>query len=1128
MASSKRQSNLFATQDWKTLYTTFSEANFQSYDFETLRKIMVDYIKTYYAEDFNDFIESSEFVALLDLIAFTSQGMAFRTDLNARENFLDTAERRDSVLRLVKQLGYVPNRNKAATGILKVTSVSTTEALTDVNGTNLSKININWNDTSNSNWANQFTQIMNSAMSTGKIGKPFASKSINSVLTQQYNIAVPTSILPVFGFTVNLDQNATPFEIVGANLQDNSTIGEQDPGTRGEFGVIFQNDGRGNASPNTGFFLLFKQGTLQSLDFVVNDKIPNRVLSMTQENINNEDVWVYDVNNGVLGTQWTKVPAIYSQNAVYNSIASNNRKLYSVGTRINDQIDLVFGDGTFADIPLGTYRSYFRSSIGQTYRITPADVNGVFINIPYVNKNGGAETLTFTCSLQYTVSNSSRRDLTAEIKQKAPQAFYAQGRMVNGEDYNIFPYTQYPDIVKVKSVNRYSSGASRGIEINDPTGKYSSTNIYSNDGVLYTQQTKKKLQFLFTSRNDILNILNTQIFPVIAGNPLKQFYYHNFHNYNMASLAPTTWSRTTNDTISSTGFFQDSNGVSSDLSYNTTSYRKYLNFNSLVKFTAPTGHYYDVNNNLLAGSAKQTTDRTYIWSSIQNIIGTGSALSYIAGRRLGGVTLTDNIPSGSIVTNVYAPWNTTLLNTTVNLLINLILNYQEFALTYNTSATAGFTDPWQIVPITKVDQKSDWNINNIGTNSDSSWLLLFLTDGITYTVYHRGQDYVFGSKNSVRFLNINPQQVFDSTTNSLIYDTVHILQNNTGLTAQQSVRVYDNILESDGYTDDSKVYVTYPLNTLSQLPIDPAVFSNVTNTVNMVFYKMYTDSDSLVRYQLMDTGSVNYDITYSTLASIQLVRNNFPLGTLWYAISDKKFYQSQYIGNTNTIVDVSTEYLAFTGRQDINFQYLHNANNNRRLDPAVSNLIDTYIMVRSYDEQYRNYIYDTTGAVTKPTELDTVSLNNSYSNLFNFKMISDEMILNPGVYKPLFGNKAAASLQANFLVVKNPNTTMSDNELKSRIVANINQYFALENWDFGDTFYFSELSAYIHGKLAGLLNSIVLAPIDINSVFGSLYEIRCQPNEIFISAATVDNIKVQTGVLSGINSAGINLLAVAQ
>lgn len=65
MALGTRQTNLFAAEDWKKLYTTFSDADFQSYDFETIRKMMVDYLKTYYAEDFNDFTESSEYIALL-------------------------------------------------------------------------------------------------------------------------------------------------------------------------------------------------------------------------------------------------------------------------------------------------------------------------------------------------------------------------------------------------------------------------------------------------------------------------------------------------------------------------------------------------------------------------------------------------------------------------------------------------------------------------------------------------------------------------------------------------------------------------------------------------------------------------------------------------------------------------------------------------------------------------------------------------------------------------------------------------------------------------------------------------------------------------------------------------------
>ena len=34
--TNNRQTNLFAVEDWKKLYTTFSEADFQAYDFEVI------------------------------------------------------------------------------------------------------------------------------------------------------------------------------------------------------------------------------------------------------------------------------------------------------------------------------------------------------------------------------------------------------------------------------------------------------------------------------------------------------------------------------------------------------------------------------------------------------------------------------------------------------------------------------------------------------------------------------------------------------------------------------------------------------------------------------------------------------------------------------------------------------------------------------------------------------------------------------------------------------------------------------------------------------------------------------------------------------------------------------------
>ena len=67
MAKTTRQTSIFGVEDWKRIYQTYREADFQSYDFETLRKSFIDYIRLYYPESFNDYIESSEFIALLHI-----------------------------------------------------------------------------------------------------------------------------------------------------------------------------------------------------------------------------------------------------------------------------------------------------------------------------------------------------------------------------------------------------------------------------------------------------------------------------------------------------------------------------------------------------------------------------------------------------------------------------------------------------------------------------------------------------------------------------------------------------------------------------------------------------------------------------------------------------------------------------------------------------------------------------------------------------------------------------------------------------------------------------------------------------------------------------------------------------
>ncbi len=151
----------------------------------------------------------------------------------------------------------------------------------------------------------------------------------------------------------------------------------------------------------------------------------------------------------------------------------------------------------------------------------------------------------------------------------------------------------------------------------------------------------------------------------------------------------------------------------------------------------------------------------------------------------------------------------------------------------------------------------------------------------------------------------------------------------------------------------------------------------------------------------------------------------------------------------------------------------------------------------------------------QPVPPTSVELQTEFGSIENLKTISDSIIYNPAVFKPLFGNKAIDSLRATFKVIKNPNVNLSDNDIKSQVIAAINTYFDISNWDFGETFYFSELSAYLHTSLSPNVSSVIIVPAAQLSGFGALYQINAEPNEILVSAATVDNVQIISAITAG-------------
>jgi len=1135
MAKTTRQTAIFGVEDWKQIYQTYREADFQSYDFETLRKSFIDYLRLYYPETFNDYIESSEFIALLDVMAFMGQALAFRTDLNTRENYIDTAERRDSVVRLANLVSYTAKRNTAAEGFLKVFNVTTTENVVDYNGVNLANVTVNWADPTNNDWQEQFTAIINASLvDSQKVGRPGNRQTILGVRTDEYAINLVPGFLPVIPYSATVDGVNMPFEAMTSTSVGRDYVYEPSPQPNTSFNVLFRNDQLGFQSANTGYFFFFKQGVLQNQDFNLTERISNRTVDINIEGVNNTDRWLFQLDNlGNIAQEWAFVENIYQAAAERSTTLL---PVYSVTSRANDQITMVFGDGIFSQIPVGIFRAYVRASNGLQYIINPEEMQNVVLPISYIDRNGNLQTITFTCGITRPVSNSQAREPIAEIKQRAPARYYTQNRMVNGEDYNLFPYTAYNSIIKSKALNRASIGTSRYLDLIDNTGKYSSTNTFSSDGGLWKNNVYPTILFSWTNRNDIADVITNQVQPSLIGPTVKQFYYANFprETVNTGATAGYTWNQSTTLANETTGYFRNTttsatwpDGTPIAVGDSTSDVFKYIVPGALIKFVAPTGYYFDRNNRLVQGTPMRADERTEIWASAQAIVGDGynGGLGNLTSGA-GPITINNFVPTGAIIDSIVPLFVTDLPNSIQQQMTQQILLNRQFGLGYdNDGSVTGSPYTWYLITSNNLNVGTQENItpwsqqyagNTSGANLDASWLVAFTVENQNYTITFRGLSYYFGSVLQTRFFFYEDQLVYDSRTGTIIKDFVNVLAVNTKPDSTEPLPgdIYTTIIgqpvESDGYVDDFQVLVSYRDSDNDGVPDNPDFFDEIvgtaTNPGSLVFLQQTVDFDNLQRYLLVEEGVVVYD--YATYDEIELNKTAWTPGQVFYAYSEDAFYQlSINVDNVRTIVSV-TGWIARTGRQALYFQYRHNSPLTNRIDPGSTNIIDLYVVTLSYYTAYQNWLRDTTGTVIEPAVPTIDELSTEYQGLQDYKMLSDNVIVNSVAFKPLFGAKAAQELRATIKVIRAQNSTASTSEIKSSVLAEMNNYFSIDKWNFGDTFYFSELAAYLHRQLGTIISSVVLVPLDQQKSFGDLYEIRSAPNEIFANGATINNIDV--------------------
>lgn len=943
---------------WEKAYEVFQQVNFAAWDYNTIKQSLIDYIKIYRPEDFSDFIESSEFIAILEIFAYVGELLAYRVDMNAHENFLSTAQRKESVLRLAKLLSYKSSRNIPARGLVKLMSVSTSERVFDSRGQDLTNVIIYWNDANNPNWKEQFIIVLNKCLEQ-RFGSVLSSDRIqlNNILFELYTMNSAPLSNEVISFLALISGTSYPLEVVPSKLDREVGPVEKRPEKNQRMTVLYLSDGLGDASPNTGFFFSIKQGILGKRTATFDGIRPNQTLDINVDNCNEMDVWVNnvepDTGNIVVGDnvdgvqregEWTMVDIASAQSVLFNTNPITNK--FEIQTLNNDQFRVIFGDGNFAKIPSGKFDVWYRVSANTDVVIPTTAIQNIGINIPYINSNGKTETFTTGISLTTPIQNAAPSEGIEQIRRIAPAVYYTQDRMVNGRDYNEF-MLQNSSILKLRAINRTFSGDSKYIKWHDPKESYENVKIFGDDLILYHNSfdnvaTAKGSELPESDGGASVALIDTviknHIQPILQDEPY-------FIKTVLSGIKP-----------------------------------------------------------LNVRKAFSTSEVLQIQSALLNLINAPPDTFYIT------------------------------LNVTANV--------------FEISAT----------------EPANWDLS-VSLSVDGNWTFLFKAIKL------------IAQSNSTKFWNtneLNKITTFDTLNpnfDNIVILKANVAADNTLLTENHLLRILrqEKILVGPEAGTDS-------IHELHVIPED--------------FDKDGVPDDVTLSY-LIDRSK---DFVYFTRAGL-----NSPWLHVPFSSTAIESFELDQVNGTGL-------WKRETGREGLNFAWFHRTPRYHLIDPAPSNIIDMFVVQRGYYNANRLWLADKLPVRPEPPTSQQLMID--FGTLLQSKMISDTIILHSGKIKIIIGKKASPEMRATIKIIRPKVKSLTNNQVKTRIVDLVNEYFDISKWEFGETFYFSDLASFIHSNLSIEIDSIVIVPNASNKSYGDLQQIFAKEDEIIQPSISVDDVEV--------------------
>jgi hypothetical protein len=1151
---------LYAAETWDRVYAAFEQINFTAYDFDAVKQSLLDYLKLNYPETFNDYIESSQLVALVELFAYIAEQHAYRVDMSVHENMLPTAQRKQSILRLAKLVSYTASRNLPLRGLVKITSVSTSEDVRDSQGNTLANRPVKWADPSNPLWKEQFFLVVNRLISK-PFGNPYKSFQVDDVVFQQYEfmnlldseVEGTSFVNGTLPMRLEVNGNKLQFELVPADIDENGVF-ERSPNPKSFFTLLYANDGFGDSSDMSGFMMYLKQGKLQKINYIFDSKIPNRIIDITESGVNDVDVWLQEVTaNDDIIAEWEAVNNINGVNLAYNTISGT--KKYEIETLENDAIRLVFGSGDFSDIPTGYFNIWVRTSNSGGLTISKEDLSNEAITFAYTSKQGRKESCTVTLSLVSALQNSAATEDIEHIRAVAPSVYYTQNRMVNGQDYNSY-MLQDSSILKLKAVNRTFAGQPKYLEWTDASGAYQNVKIFGDDMRMYYDMSSSAV----TSRLSSRSLINELIEPALAEpgvyNLIAYAFYQSAAPLNLAYVRPRVKLIEDSSLEIANVPIMEKTEIQGALDrhwYGEPSYLAYLG-PDLTENSSPKTYYGVVNNDtdrrVYDSALKLVTKNSvgdYVLSSLPNHV-SGMQEAVTRQRRF-GIRFNPDRPFTSSLVLGSTTGTLTTTSTITSADVNQVTAKEEALTVEIIDATTG--------TFTVYGSKTGIMPTGVVGTAYNNGLISFIIDypaGATPGLVV-GDAFIINLTKSGNVLTPhlykrNLLGRFEIIDESLLPDDAETLSYDVHDEVASWVMIIERNDDVDGNIDfwrvtrrNFRLIVESPtthfwFNKDTYL-VDPETKKRVIDTVKLLKSNLIADGSRPLGvdqpYFVVDilrnaNGDINANalqVSPSSNISDYMPSDGRPQASLQYLdfIGQTKYVyftkdvttgtltpvpSTVYLESLDFVNDVSGNYVRKLGRENLDFLWVHYAGDDNLIDPSTSNLIDMFVLTRGYYSRMTDYLRGT--LTIEPVPPTPYELRASYRKLLDSKMISDTVVMHPAKIKLLFGDKAVPELRAKFKLVRAANSKLTDDQLRIRTLDIINQYFAITDWEFGQGFYATELCAIIHKELALDLASVVLVPEFPTNYFGDLLYIQAEPDEVLMAAAELKDIQIIGGL----------------